>query len=275
MGILNILDYPVGLLLYPFHGFHPFLALVGVCVLITCVGMVAYKKLTDQEALKHIQDQIKIRLMEMRLRQHTIGELIRLQNEGLAWNFRYLKTAFLPSLVIFVPMVLLLPSLDARFAYAPARVGTIVPVEVVLSDMKKGMEHEFKLESLPKGLELIEKDGRVGTQNVIGWYLRALENGVYTLKFRYGEKTFEKQVVVSDKIQPLQWEIKPPGLPDTLYSLESSTLEEGAMVQAITVGYKKVYSPFGIFGWYPDWIYSFLIIFLILFFVLRPVMKVH
>lgn len=275
MGILNIFDYLIGLLLFPFHHFHPFVGLIWICLIITVVGMIVYKKVTNQEKLKYLQTQIKLILMEMRLRHYTVSELIHLQYKALVWNVRYLKAAFVPSLVIIIPMIMILPSIAARFEYIPARVGTVVSLEVVLANQENLNSGAIKIESIPDGLKLIEADRREGAENVVGWYFRAMKNGIYNLKFSYGDKIFKKLVAVSDEIIPLQTEIKQPRFLDNLYSVERSTLQKRGHVKAVTVLYKKYYSPLGIFGWHPDWLYSFIIIFLLLFFILRLIVKVY
>jgi hypothetical protein len=272
MQILNSLNPLFDIIIFPFASLHPFLALAFICFLINIAGLLFYKKITNQKKLEHVFKQGMLVLLEMRIRPNNLVELIGLQKESFKWTFQYLKNAFLPSLVILVPFCLLLIPIESYFSHYPIRVDTAFSVEL---GIKNGvpLSSQIKLEEIPPGLELIEKDIR--RENIFGWHFRAKTNGEYHLTFKTDGGQISKRVVVSDSIKPLNPQRKLLGWIANLDSLEKRNVYAGDTLQWVSVNYEKAAFPYKVFGWTMDWLSFFVAVFLVLLPIFKSVAKVY
>jgi len=271
MQILNILNPIFDVLIFPFVSLHPFVALAFICFLINIAGLLFYKKITNQEKLKHVFKQGMLVLLEMRIRPNNFLELIGLQKESIKWTFLYLKNAFLPSLVILVPFCLLLIPIESYFSHYPIRVGNTFSVELGIKDAS--ISSEIKLENIPPGLELIEKDIR--KENIFGWHFRAKTNGEYDLTFKIDGGQVSKRVVVSNSIEPLNPLREFLGWSANLDSLEKRNVYTGDVLQWISVNYEEATFPYKVFGWTVGWLSFFVGVFLILLPIFKSAAKVY
>ncbi len=272
MQILNSLNPIFDILIFPFASFHPFLALAFICFLINIAGLLVYKKITNQDKLKHIFRQGMLVLLEMRIRPNNFLELIGLQKESIKWTFLYLKNAFLPSLLILVPFCLLLIPIESYFSHYPIRVGNVFSVEIGIKG-DTPLTSEIKLVKTPPGLELLEKDTR--KENIISWHFRAKTNGEYYIEFKSNGGQISKRVVVSDTIEPLNPRREFQGWIKNLDSLEKRNVYTGDDLEWISVNYEEAIFPYKVFGWTMGWLSFFIVVFLILLPIFKTTAKVY
>lgn len=121
-GLLSMLTGMGNLLAAPF-GDHAAWALAVWAAVFGALAILAFKLSTRQRLLAAARDRLVGRLIESLLYQQSLRALLRVQGALLVANLRYLTLA-LPALVtLIVPLVLVLPQVEARLGRRPLAVG--------------------------------------------------------------------------------------------------------------------------------------------------------
>ena len=177
-------------LMAPFgHGFPSFDLIVWPLVM--GVGALqVYKFVSNQKAIAKVKSQISMRLLEIRLFSHDIGQVLKSTGAILVKNSIYLGHNMLPLAVMIVPMVALMVQLVAHYAYAPSPVGSVELLKVKLDPESAASANGIKL-ALPKGVSLDAPMVRTADGQVF-WRLRADQPGDHVLTVSLGDETFEK-----------------------------------------------------------------------------------
>ena len=159
----------------------------------TLMGVLAilvYKAVSNQKALARVKSQIAMRLLEIRLFSHDLGQVLKSTGIIVARNFVYLGNHMLPMVVMFGPFVVILAQLVANYAYDPSPRGSVELLHVRL-DPDSGVSTRDVALSLPDGVSLDAPPVQTADHQVF-WRLRAEEAGDHVLAVRVGDEVFEK-----------------------------------------------------------------------------------
>lgn len=99
-GIFNTLFYPF--LLLPAR-----LALLSISFIITLLITLAYKFLTDQKKMKALKEEIKTAQAALKEHKENKEKFAELQKELLAKNGQLMKASMKPTLITFLPVIIL------------------------------------------------------------------------------------------------------------------------------------------------------------------------
>jgi hypothetical protein len=159
-------------------------------VLAGVLALVAYKYVSNQRGIERAKDRIRAHLYEIRLFRHDPLVVLGSTGKILLRNVVYLGHNLLPMVVVLAPMLAVLTQLEANYAFAPGRVGSVELLRVEV-DAKAGVApREVRLE-LPAGVVLDAPPVRTPDGEVF-WRLRAEAEGDHVLSLRMGEQTITK-----------------------------------------------------------------------------------
>ena len=159
-------------------------ALMGV------LAILVYKLVSNQKALAKVKSQISMRLLEIRLFSHDIGQVLRSTGAILWKNTLYLGNHMIPMAVMLGPFVIILSQLVANYAYTPSPAGSVELLHVRL-DPEAGVPARDVQLALPDGVVLDAPP--VHTADHQAFYrLRAETPGDHVLALDVAGERFEK-----------------------------------------------------------------------------------
>ena len=238
----------------PLLGLNPLFAVGLVSLLVSVIITVIYKFTTNQDLMKSLKDELKELQKEMKALKENPAEMMKVQKRAMETNMKYMMQSFKSTLYTFLPIILIFAWMSANFAFNP-----ISPDEQfqVLLNFEKGTTGNVLL-TVPEGIEIIGDAEKEASPQVI-YNLKGIE-GVYNegnaLKFEYNDRTFFKDVIITNNQNYAQKELK----------IQNSNL------QSIVMGYhKKVILP--IINW--GWLGSYIIFSIAFSMLLRKWLKVY
>ena len=278
MSYLNALLVPAfDVLLTPFRAMPPVAGLASVS-LITAVGtLVVFRRTSDQARLSAVKRSIHASLFEIRLFNDDLRAILRAQVEILRGNATYLRLSMIPMLWVIVPIALVIAQLQFHYGYRAIGPGQPVLVKAQIRDASSrsapaAVDGEAAGPNIPS---LVAPDGiQVKTPGVwlpgageVIWRIVPEAAGEYVLRFRVGDETQSKTIVVTDTVarrSPLRLEAG--FLNEFLYPSEAPLPREST-ISAISVGYAE--SNVDVFGWELHWMIVFFALSIVFAFALR------
>jgi len=265
-------------LLFPFRSLPPIVGLALVS-LVTAVGvLLVFRATSNQEQLATVKRQIQACIFEIRLFNDDLFAILRSQVEVLRYNLTYLRLSAVPTLWIFVPLLLAFAQLEFHYGYRGLEPGEACLLKVKLrSDWDKTRgpavadSHGRPRASLevPRGLVVETPGVWIPSERELDWRIRAEQWGAYEASVRLGAETYTKTVQVSEEVRrrsPLR--VESGFLNQLLYPAEDPLPGSGP-VESIALAYPD--GTVSIFGWHLAWYFAFFgLSFLFAFFLRRP-----
>jgi len=209
-------------------------ALMGV------LAIAIYKIVSNQKALARVKSQISMRLLEIRLFSHDIGQVLRSTGVILAKNVLYLGNHMVPMAVMLVPFVVILAQLVANYAYDPAPEGAVELLHVRL-DPDAGISARDVDLSLPEGVVLDAPP--VHTADHQAFYrLRAERPGDHVLALSVGGEIYEKGWAVGGEARKVPSR-RVRGLEAILYPAEPALPAKGPLLSIDLVLHPRSLDP--------------------------------
>jgi len=81
-------------------------ALIILSFIITLLITISYKYLTDQQVMKAYKERIKMLQKKMKENKDDLSKLSSMQKEAMEANFQYLGHSMKPTLITFIPIIL-------------------------------------------------------------------------------------------------------------------------------------------------------------------------
>lgn len=168
-------------------------------VLAGVLALVVYKRVSDQKGIARAKGRIAGALYEIRLFRHDPVAVVVATARALVQNAVYVGHNLLPLAVLLVPMLAVLAQLEANYAFAPARVGSVQLLEVRLDPKAEVGPRDVVLQ-VPEGVALDAPPVRT-PDGEIYWRLRAEAAGDHRLVLRMGDETLEKAWAVGGELR--------------------------------------------------------------------------
>src|SRR3989338_7423245 len=81
-------------------------ALIILSFIITLLITISYKYLTDKQVMKAYKERIKMLQKKMKENKDDLSKLSSMQKEAMEANFQYLGHSMKPTLITFIPIIL-------------------------------------------------------------------------------------------------------------------------------------------------------------------------
>lgn len=248
-------------------------SLAAVSLLVGLFMLLVFKKASNQAGIRREKDRIKAHLLELRLYRSDFGQTMRSQGRILAANGRYFLHALKPMLVMFVPVLLVLFQLEARFGARALEPGeaALIKVKVDPSLSLAGIEPALEAEA---GIEVETPPLRIEEEHEVDWRVRAVSAGVHALTVRVGGESGRKSLSVRRpspaKVTPLK--VRRGGWAELLHPGEKP-LAKGSRIVSIEAAYPAARLSY--FGWRMHWLVAFFLLSLLFGFGLKGLFKVE
>lgn len=249
----NILD-PV---FSPLLKMPPVLAILLVSFVLTLIITLVYKYTTDQKKMKKLKDEMKENQKKIKeLSKKEPEKAMKIQQEAMKSNMDYMKSSFKSTLYTILPIIIIFGWLNAHMAYYPIEPGQEFNVTAEFAD---GHALNVSISSIPD-LEVLNNATQEIKDNKAVWQLKG-EVGEYKLIINYNQEEYDNELIISSEREYAEPEQK----------VTRSKLKK------ISIGNEKI-RPLGninLFGWKPNWLWTYIIFSIIISMMLRKVMKVY
>lgn len=205
-------------------------ALTGMCLLFV------FKHTSNQRAIKRVRDDIKANLLALKLFKDSPIVTLKAQGRVFRGAFLLFAHALVPMAVMALPVALLLSQMSLWYQARPLRTGESALVEVSLAGSPGADLPELSLEPADD-FEAAIGPVRVPSEHGVYWDLVAKKAGRHRLRFRLGEREFEKEFVVGDGLQRVSLERPARNVSAVLLHPWETPFEQDSPVQAIAIHY--------------------------------------
>jgi uncharacterized membrane protein (DUF106 family) len=252
---MSFLDNIFNPVLGPLLGLPPFWTILIITLFITLLVTVVYKYTTNQKEMKQIKDDLKKYQKEMK-EQKDPTKMMAIQKQALDLNMKYMMSSFKSTLYTFIPIIIIFAWLNTHIAYYP-----LLPNQEfnVTAQFAEGAAGNITLSSMPE-LKINTPTQEIADKKA-EWKVSG-DPGEYKLTIDYNSEKHDANIVITEQRKYV--------LPET--PVKNSKLK------MIVIGNKKV-QPFGdsfnLFGWYPGWLATYIILSIALSSLFRKLMKVY
>ena len=273
MGVLNsILGTIFDGFFAPFRALGPWPGMIVVSLVTGVVMLLIFKKTSNQDAIKRAKNQIKARLLEIRLFKNDTGGSFRSQGAILGANFRYMGHALRPMLVMFIPVLLILAQLNLRYGAASLRPGEQALVKMTLTEGAGAEETAASLQS-SDGVTVETPPLRIEEEGEVDWRIRAEAPGLHLLTFNVGGTAVEKSISVGQNAPAKVSILRARKFLDLFLYPGEKPLPKNSPVAKIEVDFPSQNLP--LFGGSVNWLVAFFVLSLVFGFSLKGVFKVE
>jgi uncharacterized membrane protein (DUF106 family) len=256
MAFSSLLD-PV---LNPVLALHPFFAIVLLSFIITLVMTLIYKWMTNQEMMKSLKEDIKRHQKDMKEHKDNPSKVMEIQKKAMEVNMKYMSQSMKPTLVSFIPIILIFGWMNANLAYEPLIPGQEFTVS---ASFAKDIYGNASIK-VPEGFK-VDSDVKEIVNGKANWSLTAVElknpaGDSYVLEFEKDGEIAARNILITYRQK---------------YAEIMKTYD--GKFKMITLGNKPM-KPLGkisIFGWMPGWLGVYIITSLIFSMSLRKLLKLH
>ncbi|MBW2991948.1 DUF106 domain-containing protein [Candidatus Woesearchaeota archaeon] len=270
MAIGSLLD-PI---LNPVLALHPFWAIVLMSFVIALAMTLVYKWMTNQEQMKEMKERIKGFQKKMKELRDKPDEMMKIQKQAMEVNMKYMSHSMKPTLISFIPIILIFGWMHAHLAYEPILPGQEFSVEAsftegVLGNASIKVPEGFGVDEEVKEIEETEEKKFFGVSKryTAEWRVTAPEEltnpegDSYILEFEKNDEVVGKEILVTY---------------NQMYKEPVKNFRDSNF-NTITVGNNPI-RPMGnisILGWRPGWLGVYIIFSIIFSMSMRRILKLH
>jgi uncharacterized membrane protein (DUF106 family) len=171
----------------------PVLAILIISMVISLVITIVYKYMTDQAMMKDLKQRQKDFQKKMKSLRSEPEKLMKVQKEAMSVNMQYMKQSFKPTLITFLPIIIIFGWLNANMAFDPIMPGQEFDATLYF---KQGFKGDVGI-SVPEGVEVIGEETKPIEEGAVSFTLKG-EEGDYLLVFNYEESHYDKELTITD-----------------------------------------------------------------------------
>lgn len=229
------------------------IAVVILSLLISLLTTLIYKYATDQKLMKDLKDEIKTLQDEAKLLKDKPEQAMEVQKRAMETNMKYMSHSMRPTLITFLPIILLFGWMTANFAFEQ-----IMPQQEfsITTTFQEKINGNITVQ-VPTEVTLTGKPTREITNGETIFTMKSTE-GLHTIKFLTNGKEYEKQVLVTTTKKYL-----PP----------VTTINDKIMKTITTSNKPRIV--LNLFGWQVRWLGTYIIFSIISSMLLRKWMKIY
>lgn len=193
--------------LNPLLKLNPILAIIIISVSLSAIITILYKYLTDQNLMKSLREQSKAYQKEMKEHKNNPEKMMEIQKKSMEVTMKMMKQSFKPMLFTMIPILLIFGWLNAHLAYEPIMPGQEFTTTVEFAKDITGSativvpENIEIIDDEQQQIKTIEEEGWIWDteKSIARWKLKSDNEGEYLLEFKYDNKTYKKDVLVTNE----------------------------------------------------------------------------
>ena len=197
MALSSIMD-PI---LNPVLGLHPFFAIMLMSFVIALAMTLVYKWVTNQQLMKQLKEDIKKYQKEMKEHRTDTKKVMEIQKKAMDVNMKYMSHSMKPTLISFIPIILIFGWMQGHLAYEPIMPGQEFQASAIFNT---GISGNATL-TAPEGFK-IDNNMQEIINGQANWTLTApalsnKEGDEYILEFEKNGESIGKDIIITYKQQ--------------------------------------------------------------------------
>ncbi|MFT4303246.1 MAG: EMC3/TMCO1 family protein [Candidatus Woesearchaeota archaeon] len=246
-------------ILRPLLSMNPFWAIFLISFSLALMITIIYKFMTDQELMKTLKADMKALQKEMKSLKDNPEAMLKKQQHAMEKNMKYLTHSMKPTLVTFIPIILVFGWLSSNFAYEPIIPGDEFDITLELNRGVYGFIEVVPPDFNNSILFLEQNKTKMINSNMISFRFLAEEFGEYDVIFILNDYLeFPVRVLIDEE----------------KYGTVDFTRFDSKEVKKISTGNQKKIV-LNLFGWELGWLGSYIILSIIFSIGLRKLLKLH
>ena len=243
------LDFLLGWILW----LPPFLGILLITVIISVLITLVYKYTTNQTLMKQLKTEMSALQKQMKeLKEHP-EEVKKIQSQFMSLNGKYTMESFKPSLYYLIPLLIIFGWLSSNLGYEPLLPGQEFNIAL---QFEKNITGNISVDVV-KGIETVG-DKVKEVKNGLAEFTFKGDKGNYLLEFKHGEKTYKKEVLITDERK---------------FKTPITLVSDGELKQIVT-GNKEIIVV-NLFGWKLGWLGTYILLSIAFSMGLRKVLDVY
>lgn len=208
-----------------------FWAMLIITLVLSLLITLIYKYVTNQVMMKELKGDIKKLQQQSKEHRKNPEKMMKLQKEMMDKNMVLMKHSFKPTLITFLPMILIMGWLQSHIAYDPILPNQDFTVAVQTDKSYLGM-----ITLLPTpGVEMLNGANQTATNGMAVFQLKAGE-GLQTLQFQSGSTTFNADVRIGPGAHTPTIPIKQGSIKQVLVSYPKNIILDLGFLQLGWIG---------------------------------------
>jgi hypothetical protein len=261
------------LLLDPFQTLSPEWGLLWISILTAVMALLVYRFFSAQESIRNVKGQLKAHVLEMHLFQHDPVLMGRAVLCVLRNNATYLRLNLRPFLFMFLPVVLILIQLEARYGYRPLQPGDSVLLKTFWKPEAPEYQSPVLQPHLTGGLSLDSPALRIEENGEIDWKIKATHEESSFLSIRTGAVEVLIPVEISNRIIPVSSWNGPQNSMDMLFHPVAHPLPSSGVLLSVEIDYPR--RDFRFLGYPVHWLWPYLVISMIAGYAFKGLFRVQ
>ncbi len=275
MGFLNSIFRTVAdVTVLPFRALPPWAYLVFLSALGAVFALLVYKKVSNQEAIHRVKDQIAAGFFEVRLFNDDLGAMLRAQGGLLKHNFRYMALNLVPILWLALPFTFAAAQVQFHMGYKGLEPGDepVLTARLTGEIDPRAPRPDLQIE-VPRGVELASPGVWAPAANEMSWRLKIADPGEYELLLMHQGESVSKSLVASENWAPRRSPVRrDSGIIDQLFFPAEDPIPAAAGIAEIRIPYPG--EEVSVFGLRLQWVIWWLILSIAIAFAIRGRMGV-
>jgi uncharacterized membrane protein (DUF106 family) len=238
----------------PILKLDPLIAIIILSIALSLLITLIYKWMTNQKELKEMKDNMKGMQKKMKELKNDPPKMMAKQKEMMQINMKVMMSSMKPTLVTFIPIIVIFGWLAMNFAYNPILPGTEFTTTITFHEPIVG-----NITINPNELSLLEDSNTKRVESgEVSFKLTGKDPGTYYVDYTYGEEQYSKEILITE---------------GTKYVEPIKLIEKSDIKSISTNNGKKIV--LDLFGWKLGWLGTYIIFSLIFSLVLRKLLKVY
>jgi uncharacterized membrane protein (DUF106 family) len=180
-------------------------------------------------------------------------KVMEIQKRAMQTNMKYMMHSMKPTLITFLPIIIIFGWMHANLAYAPIMPGQEFTTTLVLNENVIG---DVVLVASPE-LEFLSDVKQEIKDNKAEWNLKG-GGGDYILEYQVDGRAYTKELLITNK---------------QAYKKPEKVIKDDK-IREIKINHEKTV-PLSVFGWNIGWLGTYIIFSLIFSISLRKFLKLH
>jgi len=257
MGFFSFLDPVLNAVFGPLLGLSSFMAILILSLVISLIIILCYKYFTDQDLMKQLKEEMKAFQKQMKeLKEHP-EQMMKVQKKAMETNMKYMMHSMKPTLITFIPIILIFGWMNAHLAYFPLAPDTPFTVSVFVDEA----EGEVGIDPVD-GITIVGDRVQPVANKQATFTLNGNE-GEYYLRFSYkdNEVSTTEPVIITNN--------------DNYATIDQLVNQNGVKKIRINNEPIKPLGSISIFGWKPGWLGTYIILSIAFSMLLRKLLRVY
>ena len=206
--------------------------------------------MTDQVLMKQMKAEMKEFQKEMKELKNHPEKVMAVQKKAMQTNMKYMGMSMKPTLVTFIPIIIIFGWMHAHLAYEPILPGQ----DFTVTANFKGAEGEIKL-SVPDGLKIISDPVQKVNYDQSNWVLNGVL-GEYVLEYEFEGDKYNQEILIANEL----------AYKNPIKSIKHDKLK------SVNINNQKL-KVMNLFGWQVGWLGTYIIFSLIFSISMRKMMN--